>query len=472
MAVQDYLRNGGINPQRPNQPAPALQQDPMRQAVMEQLAPAPQPTASSPGSSSASPVSDRFSRGGQVKELPKGDMAGRVANMGASTATNIAGRALGNTAAGAATGAGINVATGALADRVRTKEEMPTFGGEFGHITDEMGRRFQTTGGGTKAGAIRGAGYGANPALVAATGGLSVLGGAAIGAGIAAAKRHAPSAFSDFRVEDAADAIAKAYQEYLGRPASDDEIESQLVGQGWNPTGGDRWVGEKGLNFVLGQIKNSPEAQQRATRGAVMEQLAGSAGAGAPVAGIPGNERPTQGAGMVAGAAPAAAATTPGSWNTDGYATPQVTAQNFRGQAPPGWDQTKWNDPNHQTPKYVWGRLTQDDNPNDVDQLLAAYPGSTFNGKDKVTIPGVGTIDIYRGASAGLNEPQWLAEDGGGAQPAQGSGGSAQGAGVDTSAAAQTPTVDAGTLDKIRAELERIIAGQPSRDALLAQLGT
>jgi hypothetical protein len=333
-------------------------------------------------------------------------------------------------------------------------------------------------------GGVRGAGYGAMAGPI----GAGV--GAAAGAIIGAATNNATSAYSDFRAEDAAQAIGQAYQEFLGRPASDDEIATHMANVGWDEQGGDRWMGEKPLTYILGQIKGSPEAQQRATRGAVVDQL-GAAGpapdalksgqvatggpgpAGAVDPGRAGIDDPGR-AGLpaeatrVEGSAPAGAAPAdPSGWNTDGFAAPTSIAQNFRSQAPAGWDQTKWNDPTHQTPKYVWGRIAADDNPNDIDQLLSAYPGATFNGKDKVTIPGVGTVDVYRGASVGLNEPQWLVEGGG--EGAAGGGGTPTG---DPGARGVTmPEMDDDTLARIKAELERITAGQPPRDALLAQLG-
>lgn len=101
-------------------------------------------------------------------------------------------------------------------------------------------------------------------------------------------------------------------------------------------------------------------------------------------------------------------------WNTDGYAKPGYTASNF-GNALAGWDQAKWNDPNHQTPKYVVGRILgaagnlQDPAMREqaITQIMQAYPGTTFNGKDKITIPGVGTVDIFQGAGAGTYGAQF-----------------------------------------------------------------
>jgi hypothetical protein len=107
-------------------------------------------------------------------------------------------------------------------------------------------------------------------------------------------------------------------------------------------------------------------------------------------------------------------------WNTDGF-TPPAFAAPYAGGTLPGWEASKLADPNHQTPKYVWGRIALA-NPGDpkkqVAELLRAYPGAQFNGKDKVTgIPGLGPIDIFQGASSGQNTPQWIDEaNAGGAQ--------------------------------------------------------
>lgn len=473
------MRGRPVAPLTPAPETPA-RPDVNRQAVIDQLAPpaaAAPPSAVPPGT----PASSRFNRGGEVRQLPGmgADMTNRAVGTGATIAS---------TAMGVANP--VTIGTNALGNKLKPKEEMPEFGGEFGHLTDSFGRRFEGAGPGVKGGAVRGAGYGAMAGPI----GAGV--GAAAGAIIGAATKNATSAYSDFRAEDAAQAIGQAYQEFLGRQASDDEIAGHMANVGWDEQGGDRWMGEKPLNFILGQIKNSPEAQQRATRGAVVEQL-GSGGGSVPppdamksdqtVKGGPAPASPAAAGGAVRdpaapadavrmpGAAQAAAAGDPGSWNTDGYAAPASIAQHFRQQPPEGWDEKKWNDQNHQTPKYVWGRITQDDNPNDIEQMLAAYPGATFDGKDKISgIPGLGPIDVYRGASVGQNTPQWHdinAAEGGAsnAGPAP-AGGGAAGA-VDPGSGAPSIT-DASTLEQIRAELERIIAGQPSRDALLSQLGT
>lgn len=101
--------------------------------------------------------------------------------------------------------------------------------------------------------------------------------------------------------------------------------------------------------------------------------------------------------------------------DTDGYARPGFRASGF-GNAPPGWDQTKWLNEAHQTPKYVWGRIgaqfgSRRDGSKDsgdiffdtpeqfsaaTDALMKAYPGAKQVSKEKYMIPGVGLIDLSR----------------------------------------------------------------------------
>lgn len=101
-------------------------------------------------------------------------------------------------------------------------------------------------------------------------------------------------------------------------------------------------------------------------------------------------------------------------WNTEGWATPEYLGQ-AAGGAMAGWDQTNWDDQNMQTPKYVVGRILSNYSP-DIQGLSAAmaeiqkaYPGATFDGKDKVTIPGLGTIDML--VNAGGENGSWAWQD-------------------------------------------------------------
>src|SRR5688572_8650548 len=230
-----------------------------------------------------------------------GDRAQQVVGLGASVPS---------TAAGVANPYG---AVGSyLGKKLKPKEEMPTFGGEFGDITDGYGRRFEGAGPGIAGGAATGAGYGA----VAGPVGAGI--GALIGMGIGAATKNAKSAYSDFSVEDGADAVRRQYQQELGREASDDEVMGMLQGQGWNPDDGSRWVGEKGLFSVLGHIRDSPEAQAFRQRGAVVDQL-GTGGEPTVETSVPAGAVRD---GAASGASPAGAPPDPSGWNTDGYQAP------------------------------------------------------------------------------------------------------------------------------------------------------
>lgn len=79
----------------------------------------------------------------------------------------------------------------------------------------------------------------------------------------------------------------------------------------------------------------------------------------------------------------------------------------------PGWDACKWNDPLHQTPKYVIGRMMAalPPSPNGLAALAPAidrlYPGTSIidsSGMDKINIPCVGVIDMVVN-SGGKEEP-------------------------------------------------------------------
>jgi len=98
-------------------------------------------------------------------------------------------------------------------------------------------------------------------------------------------------------------------------------------------------------------------------------------------------------------------------WNTGGYATPGYIPDVYNPNAVSGYDPAKWGDPTHQTPKYVVGRILSNYNLNDPTQLQAAmndiikaYPGSTWGGRDVITIPGIGPVDVIRdfGGESGI----------------------------------------------------------------------
>lgn len=101
-------------------------------------------------------------------------------------------------------------------------------------------------------------------------------------------------------------------------------------------------------------------------------------------------------------------------WNTEGWATPQYLGK-AAGGAMAGWDQTNWDDQNMQTPKYVVGRILSNYTPSidglgaAMEEIQQAYPGAEFDGKDKVIIPGLGTIDVL--VNAGGDNMSWAWQD-------------------------------------------------------------
>lgn len=111
-------------------------------------------------------------------------------------------------------------------------------------------------------------------------------------------------------------------------------------------------------------------------------------------------------------------------YNTDGFANPAYQAAK-PGGVMSGWDATKWGDANHQTPKYVGGRIFSQFNPNDPSQWAAAaqefiraYPGSTYDGSDKITMPDGRVIDFVVNSSGdGPKSWSWQDESEAGAAP-------------------------------------------------------
>jgi hypothetical protein len=115
----------------------------------------------------------------------------------------------------------------------------------------------------------------------------------------------------------------------------------------------------------------------------------------------PGYTPPTGGinpGGMYTGTGvPAPATTTPAAPAAPSYAP----------SAPSGWNQAKWSDPSHTTPKYTIGRILSQfpDTPDGLQQAMPliqqAFPGATIAGTDSVNIPGIGIVDVGVGFSQG-----------------------------------------------------------------------
>jgi len=134
-----------------------------------------------------------------------------------------------------------------------------------------------------------------------------------------------------------------------------------------------------------------------------------------------------------------------------------------------GWDATKWANPEHNTPKYQAGRILSKYNLQDANErglaeqeLLAAFPGSTFDQRDALYIPSLGPkgIDIYGGASRGEYRPQWLDLNAADAQPGAvppGPSAAAPRSGVNSLGDLGGAMGDDLTIDAILREIQKLI---------------
>jgi hypothetical protein len=97
--------------------------------------------------------------------------------------------------------------------------------------------------------------------------------------------------------------------------------------------------------------------------------------------------------------------------SSTGTTTPQTPVTNPTladlPPCPPGWNQEKWVNPNHNTPKYVVGRILWRYPPtpagliNALPDVQRAIPGTKQVGDDKLDIPGVGLVDVGISFGAG-----------------------------------------------------------------------
>lgn len=423
-----------------------------------------------------------YGKPGNVTQLPSnsGAITDTVGSAGMGVAQSLAGAG-----AGAALG-GVSLATDYLGGKLKPKEEMPTYGGEHGAITDSYGRRFEGAGPGVAGGAVRGAGYGAMLGPVGA--GI----GAGIGALVGGITKNAPSAFSDFKKEDAADALTKGYQTYLGRDPEPGAVDGRLAGQGLKP--GDRWVGEKNLFDQLSQIKNSEEAQTRASGGGVADALSGmlgtmrepdAAGNGfwnprAPKLNPQTGEYETPTGPLIA--------TTDGSPAPTGGAAPSTGAGGLGQYADAlgGFDPEKF-DGVDESPKYLVGRVLSKYPPT-PEGLRQALPelqamseqyglgnititGSkgdklSFGGATNPKFQGITEFDVIKAAGLGGQGWQWL-------DPNAAGGGAASSGAAPASTGAASPTLDglgSGSLEAIMAALSQIAQGPNDPKTLQASL--
>lgn len=209
----------------------------------------------------------------------------------------------------------------------------------------------------TASGAAQGAAMGSR------FGPYGTLIGAGAGAIYGRATRKAATQPTDFAVDDARAILTDVVRNELGREPTPGEIDGMLRSQGWN--GQSRWIGEQGFMGLISNLHTNAINGGRAQ--------------------------------------PAAATTTPPPTSTTPSGTPAST-EGVAPHAPPGWDEAKWNDPNHNTPKYVVGRILSkyQASPEGLRQALpeieALFPGSKITGGrgDKIDIAGVGLTDVLR----------------------------------------------------------------------------
>ena len=200
-------------------------------------------------------------------------------------------------------------------------------------------------------------------------------------------------------------AIQSAYRTYLGREPGPDEVQQHL---------GPNTPGWSHIQHTINTIAGSPEAklysqQQKALKGATSP-----AGAGQPQmpagpmngSGIPTpdwNPTPT----------PIGATTPIPSYGDPrpGPAQPPNQPSAPAGPVMPGWDATKWADPNKHDAKYDAGHLMQQlgaptpDHLNQVAQMLQKEGHQvSWDGGDGLTVDGV-TIDAIKGLHS--NNPEW-----------------------------------------------------------------
>lgn len=100
---------------------------------------------------------------------------------------------------------------------------------------------------------------------------LGAVGGFIGGAVGGAFTKNAKSAMSDFYAGDARKILKEVTRTELGREFPDEAIDEMLRGQGLQAGG--KWAGQQGLDYIIQQIRNSPEAQQRRQQRQQPQQL-------------------------------------------------------------------------------------------------------------------------------------------------------------------------------------------------------
>lgn len=284
--------------------------------------------------------------------------------------------------------------------------------------------------------------------------------------------RHADSAPTDFSVDDATQIIRQAYRDmHGGQEISDQELNDALTGQGLRS--GSHWVGQAGLEGVLGHL-----AENAAATGG-MNPTAAAATAGA------GGTTPAGGTSATGATPGGALANNPNTGFTGGSSTSVsgpsgATAGGGGGGAVPanieGVDAGKWNDPNKHDPKYDVLHMIASAGSLDAawPQIQQAFPGATRVSQDVVDFGGdIGRVDLQRD-SENNGGYHWEPVDSGADQSAAGAAPvGVTPSPVTTPGAAQlaAPLTNNAVLQQIMDEVRRIQSGQPPRNAILQQMG-
>lgn len=270
--------------------------------------------------------------------------------------------------------------------------------------------------------------------------------------------RKADSAPTDFNLNDAQQIVRDAYKDMFGREAKPGEVESALAGQGLKS--GDRFVGEAGIQGVLGHLAQNAAAERAAGGGTA---AAGTTSA-PPTAGA--GTTGTTGSGATA-AGTAAASTAAGGGNM-GYLE--------------GFEKDKFDDPNKHDTKYDFAHLVGGLPPTPAtldaqwDAIVKQFPNAKRTGTGSIDFgDGGGSIDVIRAAGEGGKAWHFEPESGATSATTTAAPASAGIGGLPTSPAATAglaaPLTNNTVLQQIMEEVQRIQRGEAPRNAILSQMG-
>lgn len=239
--------------------------------------------------------------------------------------------------------------------------------------------------------------------------------------------------------------VAEAYRTQLGRDMGDED----RVNHDRNPYG---------VEGILRAISDSPEARAYASRSSAESgNTAGGTGSG----GTQANSQRTYDT---------------STWDHDGWGAPKYIAEDYGGVMA-GWDAKNWADANMQTPKYAVGRILSKYTPSSeglaqaMAEIEKAYPGASYDGKDKITIPGLGVIDVLVNAGGDPGSMSWAWQDqtnAPGSSPGMRvpvtTGTAGAGAGSSATQGALMPELMSDDFyQQLQAEVANLVAGKGSR---------